>query len=71
MKTLTRRTRVVKIPTPCAVIPQDNYDSLVETLEVLSDRKILDRIESAIANIRKGRTFSHKEVFGHKPNGKV
>lgn len=68
---MTRLPKIVKISTPSAVISQDNYESLVETLEILSDQKVLSRIESAVNNIHKGKTFSHREVFGHSPNGKI
>ncbi|MEW6557928.1 MAG: hypothetical protein AB1349_11370 [Elusimicrobiota bacterium] len=44
---------------------------MIETLEILSDKKILSRIESAVQNIRKGKVFLHKQVFGHNPNDKI
>lgn len=50
-------------------IPKDDYESLLETLEILNDRKQLDRIQSALKNIKKGRVLSHKDIFGHpQPN---
>ena len=49
-------------------IPKDDYESLLETLEILNDRKQLNRIQSALKNIKK-KTFSHKDIFGHpQPN---
>lgn len=51
------------------LIPKDDYDSLLETLEILSDKNQLDRIQSALQNINKGKVLSHKDVFGHpQPN---
>ncbi|MEW6040518.1 MAG: hypothetical protein AB1633_03250 [Elusimicrobiota bacterium] len=66
MKTAVHLPRPIKIATPSTLLPQEEYDSLIETLEILSDNKILSRIESAVQNIRRGKVFSHKEVFNHK-----
>lgn len=50
-------------------IPQKNYESLLETIEILSDKTQLNRIQSAIKNVKKGLVFSHKDIFGHtQPN---
>ncbi|MEW6557006.1 MAG: hypothetical protein AB1349_06595 [Elusimicrobiota bacterium] len=71
MKTITHLDKPIKIATPLTLISQQEYDSMVETLEILSDKKILSRIESAVQNIRKGKIFSHKQVFRHNPNDKI
>lgn len=50
-------------------IPKKNYNSLLETIEILSDKKQLDRIQSALNNIKKKKVFTHKDIFGHlQPN---
>lgn len=50
-------------------IPKDNYESLLETLEILNDRKQLDRIQSALKSLKKNKVLSHKDIFGHpQPN---
>ncbi len=50
-------------------IPKDDYESLLETLEILNDRKQLDRIQSALKNTKKSKVLSHKDIFGHpQPN---
>lgn len=65
MKSMVHLSRPIRIESPSTVISQKEYDSLIETLEILNNRKFLLRIESALQNIRKGKTFTHKEVFGH------
>lgn len=41
----------------------DEYESLIETLEILSDRELMDRIKKGLAEEKKGDIHSHKEVF--------
>jgi len=41
----------------------------METLEVLSDKKQVERLTSALKHAQKEKLHSHEEVFGHKqPN---
>ena len=41
------------------------FESLIETLEVLSDPKAMERIRKNQAYIKRGgRLYTHKEVFG-------
>ena len=41
------------------------FESLIETLEVLSDPKAMERIRRNRAYIKRGgRLYTHKEVFG-------
>lgn len=50
-------------------VPKDDYNSLLETLEILSDNQQLERIHNALQSIKKGNIFSHQDVFGHpQPN---
>lgn len=50
-------------------VPKDDYDSLLETLEILSDAQQLNRIQAALQSLKKGRLHSHQDVFGHsQPN---
>jgi len=46
-------------------VPKEDYDSLLETLEILSDQKQLNKIASALRNVKKAKLLSHKKVFGH------
>ena len=50
-------------------IPKEDYDTLLENLEILNDRKQLDRIHSALQEVKKGKIFSHADIFGRpQPN---
>jgi antitoxin YefM len=46
------------------LVSQEDYDSLLETLELLSTPGVLKGIREARADIKAGRTKSLKEVFG-------
>ncbi len=51
------------------VVPKGDYESLLETLEILSDKDQVDRIQAALDNVKKGKILSHKDIFGHpQPN---
>jgi prevent-host-death family protein len=41
----------------------DEYESLIETLEILSDSELMDSIKRGLAEERTGDLHSHKEVF--------
>jgi len=44
----------------------EEYESLIETLEVLSDRELMARIDRGLADEKAGRFHSHDEVFPEK-----
>lgn len=46
------------------LISEEDYESLLETLELLSTPGLLKSIQEARAGIKAGRTRSLKEVFG-------
>ena len=46
------------------LISEEDYESLIETLELLSTPGMLKSIEEAKADIKAGRTKSLKEIFG-------
>ena len=46
------------------LISEDDYESLIETLELLSTKGFLKSIREAKADIKARRTKSVKEVFG-------
>jgi antitoxin YefM len=46
------------------LISEADYQSLLETLELLSKPKFRKSIEEARKDIREGRTKSMKEIFG-------
>ena len=43
----------------------EEYESLMETLEVLSDEETMQAIKEAEEDIKAGRLYTHEEVFGH------
>ena len=57
----------VRISSPAGdviLISQEDYESLLETLELLSMPGMLKSIKEARADIKAGRTKSLKELFG-------
>jgi PHD/YefM family antitoxin component YafN of YafNO toxin-antitoxin module len=55
--TVTRRGKPV-----LAVMPWELYDSITETLEILSDEKLMKTLRKSLQEARKGRTYSTAEV---------
>ncbi len=41
----------------------DEYESLIETLEILSDPDLMESIRKGLEDEQKARLLSHKEVF--------
>jgi prevent-host-death family protein len=41
----------------------DEYESLMETIQVLSDRSLVRSLKRAEEDFRKGRTYTHSQVF--------
>jgi PHD/YefM family antitoxin component YafN of YafNO toxin-antitoxin module len=41
----------------------EEYESLIETLEILSDRELVKRIERGLKDTKAGRLYPHKDVF--------
>lgn len=41
----------------------DEYESLIETLEILSDRELMDSIERGLREEESEELHSHEEVF--------
>ena len=39
------------------------YESLIETLEILSDREFMKSLERGLRDEKEGRLFSHDDVF--------
>lgn len=46
------------------LVSEEDYESLLETLELLSEPGVARSIQEARADIKAGRTKSLKEVFG-------
>ena len=45
-----------------AILPWDDYESIVETLEVLSDPELMATLRASLADLRGGRVYTHGEV---------
>lgn len=41
----------------------EEYESLIETLEILSDRELMESIDRGMRDERAGRLYKHKDVF--------
>lgn len=47
------------------LMSEDEYASLMETLEILSDRVQIKRLAKALKHVKEGKLCSHEDVFGH------
>lgn len=47
------------------LLSEAEYESLRETLEVLSDKTQIKRLTRALKHVEQGKLFSHEAVFGH------
>lgn len=54
---ITRRGQPV-----LAVLPWEFYESIIETLEVLSDPEMVSAVRRSLEDIRRGRLLSHEEA---------
>lgn len=45
-----------------AVLPYEFYDSLMETLEIMADPKMMEALKQSAEDIKKGRTYTSDEV---------
>ena len=41
----------------------DEYENLIETLEILSDRELMKSIDRGLKEVRMEKLYSHEEVF--------
>jgi prevent-host-death family protein len=41
----------------------EEYESLTETLEILSDRDLMDSIQKGLSEEKRGKLHSHNDVF--------
>jgi prevent-host-death family protein len=44
----------------------EEYDSLIETLDILGDRDLMARLDRGLADEKAGRLHAHEEVFPKK-----
>ncbi|MCK4430476.1 MAG: type II toxin-antitoxin system Phd/YefM family antitoxin [Candidatus Aminicenantes bacterium] len=55
---ITRRGKIEGV-----LISIEEYESLIETLEILSDRELVESINRGLKDEKKGRLHSYEEVF--------
>lgn len=46
------------------IMSYDEYESLKETLDILSDKKLMRKIKKGLKEEEKGKFLTHSEVFG-------
>ncbi|KAA0253177.1 type II toxin-antitoxin system Phd/YefM family antitoxin [Acidobacteria bacterium ACD] len=46
------------------LVSVDEYEGLLETLEILSDPRLMKRIRSGLKDLREGRVVGQDEVWG-------
>jgi prevent-host-death family protein len=46
------------------LLSADEHEALLETLEILSDTAVMDRIRTSLDELARGETASFDEVFG-------
>ncbi len=55
---ITRRGKMAGV-----LIGIEEYESLIETLEILSDRELMESIKTGLKDEKAGRIHAHEEVF--------
>jgi len=45
------------------LMSSDEYEGLMETLEILSDKQLLKQLKKTDEDFQKGRSYSHEQVF--------
>ena len=48
------------------IMSYDEYESMKETLDILSDRKLMRKIKKGLKEAKKGKLLTHREVFGEE-----
>ena len=54
---VTRRGKPV-----LAIMPWEVYESLIETLAIMSDRELMENLRESIRDMEEGRTIPHEEI---------
>ncbi len=61
----TKNIKTIEILEPSVVISKKEYEGLKETLEILSDNKLVMEISKALLE-KKEERLNHKDLFGEK-----
>jgi PHD/YefM family antitoxin component YafN of YafNO toxin-antitoxin module len=71
MRKVMDRVIITRNGKPEAVmISIEEYESWVETLELMSNPDAVRGVREGLADLKAGRTRSFEEVFGEPPHGK-
>lgn len=61
---MQERVTITKNGIPTTVMmSRDDYDSLIETLEILANPKIMKSLKKSKAQVKKGKLYSDDEVW--------
>lgn len=60
----TKNIKTIEISEPSVVISKEEYESLKETLEILSDNDLLKEISEALSEKKEDRV-EHEKLFGN------
>jgi PHD/YefM family antitoxin component YafN of YafNO toxin-antitoxin module len=61
-------TLTIKSDKPVVVIPSDEYDALRETIEILSNRRLMNDIRAAIKEHEDGKSLDFEEFWRKEMN---
>ncbi|MBM3326149.1 MAG: hypothetical protein FJY65_04075 [Calditrichaeota bacterium] len=63
-------TLTIKSDKPMVLVPKDEYDALQETVEILSNRRLMNDINAAIKEHEDGKSLDFEEFWRSEMNGK-
>jgi|GEM_PF-887532 len=63
-------TLTIKSDKPMVLVPKDEYDALQETIEILSNRRLMNDINAAIKEHEDGKSLDFEEFWRSEMNGK-
>ena len=61
-------TLTIKSDKPVVVIPAEEYDALRETIEILSNRRLMNDIRRAIKEHEEGKSLDFEEFWRKEMN---
>ena len=69
LKQIRRGRKAMRVTTKegvSIILPEEDYENLMETLELLSTPGLAKSIQKALAEIKQGKLYSLEEVLGKK-----
>jgi antitoxin YefM len=58
--------RILHRKGPVVLLSAEDYDNLIETLELLSIPGFSERLQESVNQIRKGETYSNRTIYIHR-----